>query len=193
MDWTAVYPGKQSFALPGWDWGAEGAVAGPRQGEDCLQRDGSLCAGFLQQNEGKGFFLLWFTITYRLWKCCTWKVLENASSEVSAESWKSLKWFLSGFFLGGREGLLADCKIFLYEISPVLIASNPRTTESNWKMLLWFCQASDRVFHPKLGVSKHSVGNWVLYRQHTREGPWGWNLTPGLGPKTLCYTFLGKG
>lgn len=66
MDWTAVYPGKQSFALPSWDWGAGGAVAGLMQGEDSLQRDGLLCADFLQQNEEKGFFLLWFTTTHRL-------------------------------------------------------------------------------------------------------------------------------
>lgn len=32
-DGTTVYPGKHSFALPSWDWGAGVAVVGLLQGE----------------------------------------------------------------------------------------------------------------------------------------------------------------
>lgn len=63
--------------------------------------------------------------------------------------WKSLKCFVSGFlgvfflffFFCQASKSFWQTEISLYGTSPV-IASNPRTTKSNWKMLLELCQAS---------------------------------------------------
>lgn len=103
-------------------------------------------------------------------------------------------WFFGfwGFFCQEGKGLW-QAEIFLYGISPVLIASNPRTTKSGWKMLLEFCQASNWALYPELGVSLHNISNWVWYWQHMQKGWQKWNLTPVLSLKILCCTTLGMG
>lgn len=172
---------------------AGSSVSGLMQGGSSLQRCGLPCADFLQKNEGKG---------------CLFAVFHNYSQTLERLHIKNIRkselWGINGFleiteilyfwFFGfwgfscQGEKSFWQTEIFLYGTSPVLVASNPRTTESNWKMLLQFCQASDWALYPELGMSIHHINNWVWYWQHMQKGS-----HPFVGPKTLCYTIVRKG
>lgn len=105
----------------------------------------SLWASDCHEYRRKCCSLLQFTTIHRLWKDCSLKLesLENQNT------WKPFKWFHSVFlnlilfwfilfFFSDERGLLAGCRVFLYETLSVPTASNPRTVESKWKKWLWF-------------------------------------------------------